>query len=489
MRKSKVKGYKKSRQAGVSESSVTETLWMLDNHAVNVVYTFPSPKQVEDFSNTRIKTALTDSQGNSLERLIGDPQNVTLRKVGKGYLYLRSATNAKLGEGIDADCVVFDEIDRMRRNIGVAFKESLSASKFGWVREVSTPTLPGRGVDELWQKANQWHWFVKCEACGKKQVLCYPDNILELKKVQPFERIIAPGSYDFCCSHCHSRKIDRWVGRWENTRKVASEEYDCFQINQLMCSWITADVIMQKKRDYRFPQLFWNYVLGLEYASDNILLTEAHMLRCIDTALYNGVGRNSRYVRYSVGVDWGNLSWAVVYGMTSEGRVDVLNILMVEDTEEPLESTKQICNFIRPFDPDVIVADTGYGKDRVAHLIKEFPGRVFGCTYTGSAKTIEPKFTESSHSVSVDRTSWLKGTAQQYREAKVRIPSAERIPLIPEYIKQMCTSVVMLEEDDDGNIQERIEETGDDHFFHASGYGLMGFELFSGGTDFDFDFV
>lgn len=488
LKKSKVKGYKKSRQAGVSENSVTETLWMLDNHNVNIVYTFPSPKQVEDFSNTRIKTALTDSQGNALEVLMGDPQNVTLRKVGKGYLYMRSATNPKLGEGIDADCVVFDEIDRMRRNVGIAFKESLSASKFGWERQISTPTLPGRGIDELWQKANQWHWFVKCPACGHEQILRYPENILELHSVAPYEKIIPPGSYAYCCSKCHSPKIDRWHGIWRLTKKVPSDEHDCFHINQLMCAWITADQIMQKKRDYRFPQLFWNYVLGLEYASDNILITEAHMLRCIDTALYNGVGRSSRYVRYSVGIDWGNLSWATVFGITTEGRTDLINIFMAEDTDEPLESTKRIEEFIRPFDPDVIVADTGYGKDRIAHLIKAFPGRVFGCTYTENAKSIEPKFVESSHSVTVDRTAWLKGTAQQFREAKIRIPSAERVPLLPEYIKQMTTSVVMLEEDDDGNIVERVEETGDDHFFHASGYGLMGFE-FLGESEFSFDFV
>lgn len=489
MKKSRVKGYKKSRQAGVSENSVTETLWMLDQHAINAVYTFPSPKQVEDFSNTRIKTALTDSQDNSLERLMGDPQNVTLRKIGKGYLYLRSATNAKLGEGIDADLVVFDEIDRMRRNVGVAFKESLSSSRFGWHREVSTPTLPNRGVDELWKKANQWHWFVKCEACGKEQVLFYPDNILELRDIPAYEKIIPPGSYTFCCSHCKSEKINRWDGKWRLTRRVPSDDHDCFQINQLMCNWISADQIMQKKRDYRFPQLFWNYVLGLEYASDNILITEAHMLRCIDTGLYNGVGRSSHYVRYSVGIDWGNLSWAVVFGMKEDGRVDLLNILMVEDSPEPLASTKQIAEFIRPFDPDIIVADTGYGKDRIAYLMKHFPERVYGCSYSQNAKAIEPRFTESSHSVTVDRTAWLKGTAQEYREAKIRMPSAERIPLIPEYIKQMITSVVMLEEDDDGNIVERIEETGDDHFFHASGYGLMGFTYFGGGSDFGFEFV
>lgn len=47
----------------------------------------------------------------------------------------------------------------------------------------------------------------------------------------------------------------------------------------------------------------------------------------------------------------------------------------------------------------------------------------------------------------------------------------------------------MLEEDENGNIIERIEETGDDHFFHASGYGLMGFEFYEGESDFNFEFV
>lgn len=486
---SRVKGYKKSRQAGVSESSVTEVLWMLSQFRVNVVYTFPSPKQVEDFSNTRIKTALTDSRDGCLEQMMGDPQNVTLRKLGKGYLYLRSATNPKLGEGIDADCVVFDEIDRMRRNIGVAFKESLSASKFGWEREVSTPTLPGRGIDETWSKSNQWHWFVKCPACGKQQILQYPENIVQLKDVPPYEKIVPPGSFDFCCAHCKSMKIDRWNGIWRVTKKSTSPDYNCFQINQLICNWITADQIMQKKRDYRFLQLFYNYVLGLEYASDNILVTEAHMRRCIDTVLFDQISRTTHYAQYSVGIDWGNLSWVVVYGKTAEGRVDVVNLKMVEDNDEPLGSTKQIEKFIRPFDPDIIVADTGYGKDRIAYLMKQFPGRVFGCTYAQSPKSIVPKFNESAGSVTVDRTSWLKGTAQEYRDAKIRIPSEERVPLIPQFVKQMTTSVIMLTEDDDGNIIEHVEETGDDHFFHASGYGLMGFEFFGGETDFDFDFL
>ncbi len=486
----RVKGYKKSRQAGVSENSVTESLWALDKFPVNVVYTFPSPKQVEDFSNIRVKDALTGSQDGCLARMMGDPQNVTLRKLGKGAMYLRSSTNPKLGEGVDADLVVFDEIDRMKRGVGIAFKESLSASKFGWQRELSTPTLPGRGIDELWQKSNQMHWFVKCEACGQEQILKYPDNILEIKRVPPHEKIIPKGSYEFCCSKCKSTRINRWDGFWV-AAYPSRTDYVCFQINQLMCVWISADEIMQKKKDYRFPQLFWNYVLGETYASDNILLTDHILNVCTDTDLQAQIVRTSRYVYISVGIDWGSYNWAVVYGMRADGIKELIGLLITEDSKEPLESTKKIEDFIRSFKPDIIVADWGYGKDRVTYLVKKFPGRTYGCTYADESRMVKPRFSDEASTVSVDRTAWLKGMSHEFREMRVAIPDIEHQPLMDTYWAHMKSLVTMLEEDDDGTIKEKVEETGDDHFAHATGYSFMGFEYreLKGGGDFSFDFL
>ena len=487
----RVKGYKKSRQAGVSESSVTESLWMLDQFPVNVVYTFPSPKQVEDFSNIRIKEALTGSRAGCLELMMGEPQNVTLRKLGQGALYLRSSTNPKLGEGIDADAVVFDEIDRMKRGVGIAFKESLSASKFGWQREVSTPTLPGRGIDELWQKSNQMHWYVKCQACGHEQRLVFPDNIIEINHVPPHEKIVPKGSYEFCCSKCRSIKIDRWNGIWIPTYP-SRVDYACFHTNQLMCVWISADEIMQKKKDYRFPQLFWNYVLGETYASDNILLTDHILDICTDVELRPQIIRMSKYAYITVGIDWGTFNWCTVWGLRSDtGKKELIGLLVTEDSKEPLESTKLIENFIRPFKPDVIVPDWGYGKDRVTYLVKQFPGRVYGCTYASESRMVKPRFSDEGSTVSVDRTAWLKGMSHEFREQKVAIPDIDHQPLMGTYRSHMKSLVTMLEEEDDGTIKERIEETGDDHFAHATGYGLMGFEYREqkGGGKFAFDFI
>jgi hypothetical protein len=165
--------------------------------------------------------------------------------------------------------------------------------------------------------------------------------------------------------------------------------------------------------------------------------------------------------------------------------------MVTEDSKEPLESTKKIETFIRPFKPDIIVADWGYGKDRVTYLVKAFPGRVYGCTYASESRMVKPRFSDEASTVSVDRTGWLKGMSHKFREQRVSIPSEDRQPLIGTYRSHMKSLVTMLEETEDGTIKERIEETGDDHFAHATGYGLMGFEYaeLKGGGGFSFDFL
>lgn len=480
----KVKGCKKSRQAGGSENFVTEILWALDNYPMNIVYTFPSPRQVEDFSNTRVKPVLQEP---GLARMVHDPQNVTLKKLGGGYLFLRTASAERFGEGVDADVVVFDEIDRMKPNIRVAFKESLSASKWGWIREVSTPSLPQRGIDELWQKSNQFHWFVRCEACGREQHMRFPDNILELKPVSIFEKSIPPGSYAYCCRFCHSQKLNRWDGRW--VAKYPSRAAECYHLSQLMCVWISADEIMQKKKDYRFPQLFHNYVLGETYLGNSQLLTVGVLERHINTELKPTAYRHKDYPVVSVGIDWGATNYAVALGLHNSGRIDLLGLSVAEDTDEPLASVKELVRQFKGLAPDVIVADWGYGKDRVNYLLGEYPGQVYGCTYLDNSRVVEPRFSENNHTVQMDRTAWLKGVSNQVKEGLLSFPDYYSMEMLQVFFEQMCNAAVVLEEEEAGNITERVVNIGEDHFFHSFGYAMSGLEapgVGAGGFGWDF---
>lgn len=129
----KHKAMQKSRQCGASENEVREMLWFGEAFPhTKQAYVFPTFDQVADFSKTRVDAVMKDSD--HVKDLMGydpvtgkkkpgeDPvDNVRLRKMGNDHwIFFRSGHTAKAGEGIDVDCVRFDEIDRMAANVMVA---------------------------------------------------------------------------------------------------------------------------------------------------------------------------------------------------------------------------------------------------------------------------------------------------------------------------------------------------------------------------------
>lgn len=250
----KNKCYEKSRQCGASESSVTEVLWFLSCHkATKAVYVFPTQQQMEDFSNSRIDPCLDESD--YLRSLRGKTDNVKMKQIGSNsFLFMRSGQTSRAGEGVDADALFIDEKDRMSDKIEAAFEQSLSSSSYALLREFSTPTLPGMGVDKSFQASCQYHWFVKCDS-GHWQTLSYDPsdggNIKQLRDLDPAEEVVPPGSFALKCTHkgingeeCPSQ-IDRWNGEWvaafDDHRKKTHAGY---HINQLSCFEAGTPVLM-----------------------------------------------------------------------------------------------------------------------------------------------------------------------------------------------------------------------------------------------------
>lgn len=93
----------KSRQLGLSELSVTEVVWFLDTHPnTKAMYTFPRAAQMNDFSNTRVAPVFRESK--YLNTLLSkEVNNVSTKKIGSSYLFMRSSWDSAIGEGVDAD--------------------------------------------------------------------------------------------------------------------------------------------------------------------------------------------------------------------------------------------------------------------------------------------------------------------------------------------------------------------------------------------------
>lgn len=488
---SRHKVYKKARQVGVSELSITEVLWFLWSHPNKKwIYTFPRDKQLTDFSTTRIAEAFAETA--LMRGVIGIPNQIYTKRIGDSFLMLRSAWDSNLGEGIDADGVTFDEKDRMKEGIEVAFKESLSSSAWGLTREVSTPTLPGRGVDAPYALSCQYEWFVKCSKCGKRQTVDYPDNVVQMHEIPYGTSDIPEGTFEYRCrlDKCRgvlNRLDGEWVAAYPNRKDISG-----YWMPQTICAWLTASELMRKKGEYKFKQLFENYCLGRTSIGENVLLTHQNFEDCI-AGYEMPNARGAEWNHIVAGIDWGHLNWVVIMGVNSvNNRKYLLNVAVFEDDQHnELNSVKQIDHFLEPFNPDVIVADAGYGKDRNSYLLKRYPGKVFACSYNTSDKssrTFKPVWADKDSRVLVDRTMTLKNTCRTIMDKEIGFPIFDkRLGLLIKHFLNLAPMKV----EEDGDIYETIDKTGDDHLAHATNYALIALDKIEGSSSssFSFEFI
>lgn len=528
------KSLQKSRQCGMSENEVREVLWFADTHPYSsTAYVFPTFDQVADFSKVRIEEVMRESpyvtgrmgyDPKTRKKLPGeDPvDNVRLRKMGdSSWLYFRSGSTPKAGEGIPVDLVVFDEIDRMVPNVMIAFNETLTSSAYGWRRDVSTPSLPGVGVNASFKDSDQQHWFMKCPHCGHwfDMIHDFPKGVEQLSTDRhgrpshnlhlSYNWVQESDLYMYTCVKCHKPVSDEtrikgiWVPLYKHRDRIRG-----YQISQLMCPWISATQLMQKKEDYKLEQLFMNYVIGLTYLGDNVMVTKGDIMRCIDTSMTNPY--DLRRSKVAQGVDWGNTSWGVNAMPHPDGskRIILLDIWSVADNEAVVTSEghkinphiERTAEKMRQWDVRRGVFDAGYGKDRNWDLMQTFPGKVFSCFYpnlsTVSTKQVDDQWNDDEGKVNVDRTLTLKLMAKIIREGQLVIPSwVTANPLFDTFIKHLTNIVLIRDvEEDEKTKKEVITERvgtlpGGDHFAHAMNYltiALRKTKTSSGGGDFFF---
>lgn len=489
---SKHKVYEKGRQVGVSELVLTEELWFLSTHDnVKWVHTFPRERQLLDFSNTRISEALSESP--MMLNLIGMPNQITTKKIVNSYLFLRSAWEADLGEGIDVDGVVFDEKDRMKEGIEYAFEESLSASAYGLIRDVSTPTIPNKGVDATFQLSDQNWWHIKCSKCGLKQPVEF-ENIQQVVSLPDDIPVYPPDSFEYLCRKSRCRGVlDRYTpGEWVPQFPDRIYGIRGYWMPQLIAPWISATDIMQKKKRYKFKQVFENYVLGKASLGDSVLVSRKDFESLQVNYKYPIPYRTSDFNAISVGIDWGGSNWIVIIGRNVHNGLNYLmNVFHIDDTSIPLESARDIAHVIAPYNPDIIIGDAGYGKDRNEYLYRIYQNEMYFCLYNPAgqkrATSLVPSFSDKTRKCLVDKTLSIKVTCREFRSGTIGIPIIEKNREV-ERLTEHFENLAPVRYEEEGDIWEVIENKGPDHYAHAFNYALLGQAHFLGSDQFDFGF-
>lgn len=475
----KNKVVEKSRQLGISEVGLTEALhFLIMNPAVKAMYIFPTDKQMQDFSKSRIDPVL---QSSDYFRGIVDPKlnSVSTKKLNDSFFFMRSGWGSSLGEGADIDHLSIDEYDRMKENVEFAFQEGLSSSKYGYLRRWSTPTIPGRGTNALYEKSDQMRYIWTCPHCGEKQFLTFEDNMIQVKPkgVNKLTQEIEDGTFIIGCRKC-KRELDRMqTGEWV-AQRPSIHNIRGYHISQMDAAWISADRIMRRQFDFTSKQVFFNYVLGEAYATEGILVTEADVLASI--RLPHEIGsRTKDYMAIVAGIDWGEMSYMTVLGLKGNGGVDLLDICTAEDSKTvPLQSVTQFCAILRAYQPNVIVADAGYGADRNSYGYTQFPASWYACHWvtnkTATARTrFMDQWNENAREVTVDKTLKVQRTLHAVKGHLIGLfPMNEKLAMLTKHLK----NTRIMDEEEDGLVYQRATRVGADHTVSALTYALIGID-------------
>lgn len=467
----------KSRQLGLSEVGMTEVLHFLIMHEVTkAMYIFPRNQQMVDFSKSRISPVF---QGSDYFRdlIDKDMNSVSTKKILESYLFMRSGWGGALGEGADVDFLAIDEYDRMKEGVELAFQEGLKSSKWGLMRRWSTPTVSGRGINDLYQKSDQMRYIWTCPHCGHKQFLTFDDNVIQVKPhgVNNVTQEIEDGTFIIGCKKC-KKPLDRWgTGEWV-AMYPSIKETRGYHISQLDAAWISADDIMRRKFNYASKQLFYNYVIGEPYSSEGLIITDADIKAAVRLPK-ELMSRNSNYVAIAAGIDWGEVSYMVLLGIKANGAVDMINIFTVQDDpKQPLRSASFFAAILRAYQPNIIVADAGYGADRNAYLYTQFPTSMYSCYWTtskdpNSKVRFKDQYNEAAHEITVDKTIAIQRVLHSIKGQLIGMfPWSEKLAMFAQH----CKNTRIIDEESEGIIYQKAVRIGPDHSVCSLAYALIG---------------
>jgi len=308
-----IQAIKKCAQIGWSTLSIIRSFHLARFAGANIIHTFPSRSITRDFVVPKVDPLIEKNP--ILKSMIGLDSRY-LKQIGDRFIYYRGTWEQTEAISISASILINDEYDRSNPKVLRTYKSRLDDAKrenpqLGWEWRFSNPTVPGYGVDQLWQESDQKHWFVKCRHCGYDWYLKFPENIDFNRKLR-------------ICSRCHKEigKEELKNGRW--VKKYFNRDVSGYWISQMFVPWITAGKIIKDSEGDE--EVFHNFTLGLPFVSKETGVTREVIIRCMAPG-YNR--RNEVAIGVDNGVEKhyvvGNRAGIFEYGKTKDWK-DIENL-------------------------------------------------------------------------------------------------------------------------------------------------------------------
>jgi transcription initiation factor TFIIIB Brf1 subunit/transcription initiation factor TFIIB len=453
---------------------------------INQIHTLPASKDVQQFVPSKVNEIIKQNPDIKKGMEKKNVDAVVQKQFGKGFLYFKGTKGDSDTLMLTSDVNWYDELDKSDQG-AIAEYESRTEGQASLRRKryISTPTLPGFGINLKFQDSDQKHWRFNCKACGHEQHMVWPDNIdMEKKR--------------YVCSKCKATitkeiiKKGKWKARFPDRtpdKKTGRGGIAGYQLTQMIAPWITPEDLIKAykdaetgKNDMTF-EYFYNHKLGQPYVTSSSQIPKSLILQ-------NLVQRDHLETDSIMGMDVQLHELYAILG-SSDG---VYGILRIRDTAEYIETNGKSGKskwdrwgeIMDLYGVRYCVIDGGFTPNEVIDNAKKFPGRVWVNWYKDdpSKKKIirwadDTDFTgkqiseEEEIRVLTERDRALDWLVQTLKMGSIRFfyrPTDEAVQML---IKHIETTYARTVTDRKGNISREWVSTGKDDLLHALMYYLI----------------
>lgn len=477
----------KAAQMGFTNVVMGRTFFKIDVERQSCLYLLPTKTpDATDFSATRFDPLLELSP--HLDKLFSDVKNVATKRAGSATLYIRGANSRSGLKSIPVSFIVFDEYDEMNQdNIPLAIERtSGQLTKQFWA--ISTPTVPGMGINKLYLGTTQEHFVFKCPICSRSTELIYPDS-LKICGLSISDPDIVK-SHIICkeCSkplpvHIVDRKDEAKAaflrtGIWQAFGNTDFQNRG-FYVNQMYSPTITpAELAVSYFRSLSDPaaeQELHNSKFGNPHIVDGARVTDPEIERLIHSYSKTDLPPPGRLITMGIDVGkWLHYEIAAWYPKRMGADLNMMSDCKII-CEGKVASFEELDGLMRQWQPLMAVIDANPERRKAYEFATRFHGHVKLCFYGKSitGKTISVNKDNADHTITVDRTSWLDASLGRFHNKTIQLP----MDTSREYKEHIKSLIRVYEKDKDGNPIGKYINQGDDHFGHARNYNEIALPL------------
>jgi hypothetical protein len=481
----------KAAQVGMSAYAWRWAARRAEQYADRVIYFFPTDDDVADFGDQRIEPSIEDSP--LLRRRI-KPDYVHhkhLKRIGAGWLGLRGTRSKSAVQSVDADALVFDEYDYLDpANLAQAERRlagAVAAGRSPRTRRLGYPTLPGYGIDALYQRSDKRIWHVTCPKCEREQALTWEANMRWT--VPGSDEVMRAGHDEYAnrddvdrawraCGDCDTslepaqegQKGPIHAGRWIST---GSGDVIGFHVSRLIVPRTDLLELVRNSRKTAPHEVeaFYNNDLGLAYSPSEASLTPADIEAAASRGHRHALSRYRGRFPVLMGLDVAserNLNCVIDELLPSGERRELY-------AGEPRDF-QEAATLIELFGVHVVVVDALPERRQARALAQTFPGRVFLAAYDWRNEADAFLYNGKKNLVTINRTEAIDATfdaIRQQRKWPLGVPP-------PRYVAQMCAPKRRTELDKKGKPVRSYVSTGTegDDYAHAEVYVMVAGELY-----------